>query len=165
MSDALDASLRIDRDTAIAMAVYSGNLLNRDSDEAHAWALTLIVSNLFELIGEGETSADCFADGFIKVARLADLDATVMGWDLICIAKAIRNWIDHGLKLDRPQEMNSTSKARAQVETIGFIPVQEDSVNDEIYRVYCIDEDRYELFFSPTKFWSYVQDWFEGRKS
>lgn len=62
---------QIDRDTAIAMAVFSGNLLYREADDAHAWALTLIVSNL--------------------------------------------------------------------------------------------KEDHYELYFSPTRFWSYAQDWYESR--
>lgn len=163
MSDLPGASMRIDRDTAIDMAVYSGNLLYQAADEAHAFALTLIVSNLFELIGEGETSADRFADGFAKVARLANMEATVLGWDSICIAKAIRNWIDHGLRLDRPQEMNSRTKARATIGRIDFIPVIEESVSDDIYRVYCSGEGSFELLFSPTRFWSSVQDWYEGR--
>ncbi|MCY4020342.1 MAG: hypothetical protein OXG39_13120 [Chloroflexi bacterium] len=74
--------MQFDREIAIAMAVYSGNLLYRAADDAHAFALTLIVSNLFEMIGEGETSADRFADGFAKVARLANMDATVLGFVL-----------------------------------------------------------------------------------
>lgn len=158
-------AIQFDRETAIDMAVYSGDLLYQAADEAHSFALTLIVSNLFEIIGEGETSADRFADGFAKVARLADMDATVLGWDSICIAKAIRNWIDHGLRLDRPQEMNGRTKARATIERIGFIPVIEESVSDDIYRVYCNEDDSFELFFSPTRFWSYVLDWYEGRNS
>ena len=154
---------QIDRDTAIAMAVFSGNLLYREADDAHAWALTLIVSNLFELIGEGVTGADRFADGFTKVARLGNVHATVLGWDQVCIARAIRNWIDHGLKLDRSQEMNSASKARTNVERIDIIPVSEERASEDLYRVYCNKEDIYELYFSPTRFWSYVQDWYESR--
>ncbi len=158
-------AMQFDRETAINMAVYSGNLLYQADDEAHAFALTLIVSNLFEMIGEGETSADRFADGFAKVARFANMDATVLGWDLFCIAKAIRNWIDHGLRLDRLQEMNGRTKARASVERIAFIPVIEKSVSGDLYRVHCNVDDSFELFFSPTRFWSYVQDWHEGRNS
>lgn len=158
-------AMQLDRETAIDMAVYSGNLLYQAADEAHAYTLTLIVSNLFEMIGEGETSADRFADGFSKISRLANMNTTVLGWDSICIAKAIRNWIDHGLRLDRPQEMNGKTKARATIKRIDFIHVIEESVSDDIYRVYCNEEDNFELFFSPTRFWSQVQDWYEGRNS
>ena len=158
-------ALQFDRDTAIDMAVFSGKLLYRTGDDAHAYTLTLIISNLFEMIGEGETSADRFADGFTKIARLANLDATVLGWDSICIAKAIRNWIDHGLKLDRPQKMNGRTNDSATVERVGFIPAIEESVSDDIYRVYWNGDDRFDLFFSPTKFWSSVQVWYEGRNS
>lgn len=158
-----DNAKQFEQDTAIEMAMFSGNLLYSAADEAHTWALTLIVSNLFELIGEGETSADRFADGFAKVACLGNMDATVLGWDVICIAKAIRNWIDHGLRLDRLQEMNRTTKAKVNVERIDFIPLSEESHSNDIYRVYSNKEDSYELFFSPTKFWSYVQSWYEDR--
>ena len=69
MSDAPGAPIQIDRDAAIDMAVYSGNLLYEQSDDGHFWALTLIISNLFELIGEGENGSDRFVNGFIKVVN------------------------------------------------------------------------------------------------
>ena len=114
--------MQIDRDAAIDMAVYSGNRLYEDNDEAHAWALTVIVSNLFELIGEGDTSADRFADGFAQVSRLENIDSNDLGWDTVSVARAIRNWIDHGFRLDRPQQMNMATLARANVNRVAFIP-------------------------------------------
>ncbi len=155
--------MQIDRDAAIDMAVYSGNLLFRDNDEAHAWALTVIASNLFELIGEGDTSADRFADGFGKVALVADLDANDLGWDFVSVARAIRNWIDHGLRLDRPQEMNSRTRAKTIVSRIGFIPIWEDDDKGDTYRVYSVSEGNYELFFSPASLWASIQRWDEVR--
>ncbi|MDE2776010.1 MAG: hypothetical protein OXI77_08735 [Chloroflexota bacterium] len=163
MSEAADATIQIDRDAAIDMAVYSGNLLYSDNDEAHAWALTVIVSNLFELIGEGDTSADRFADGFGKVSLVANLDASDLGWDYVSVAKAIRNWIDHGLHLDRPQEMNSRTRAKAIVNRIGFIPISEDDDKGDTYRVYSLAEGSYELFFSPARLWASIQRWGEVR--
>ncbi|MYD08723.1 MAG: hypothetical protein F4X02_01650 [Chloroflexi bacterium] len=162
MSDAADLSMRIDRDAAIDMAVYSGNLLYRDNDEAHAWALTVITSNLFELIGEGDTSADRFADGFAQVSRLEDIDANDLGWDTVSVARAIRNWIDHGFRLERPQEMNMATRARATVSKVAFIRIADEGASDDVYRVYSVQEGSYELHFSPTNFWSYVMRWYEG---
>ena len=144
------------------MAVYSGNLLYRDNDEAHAWALTVITSNLFELIGEGDTSADRFADGFAQVSRLEDIDANDLGWDTVSVARAIRNWIDHGFRLERPQEMNMATRARATVSKVAFIRIADEGASDDVYRVYSVQEGSYELHFSPTNFWSYVMRWYEG---
>ena len=151
-------------DTAIDMAVYSGNVLYEAQDEAHAWALTLIISNLFELIGQGDSSADRFADGFSQVAGFADPHETVIGWDPLCVARAIRNWIDHGLRLDRPQEMNSTTRTRAIVESIDFIPLLEETSDDEVYRVYFTVRGSYVIHFSPNRFWLFVQRWIEGKR-
>ena len=156
-------TLRLSKDTAFEMAVFSGDLLYMEQDEAHAWALTLIISNLFELVGDGETSADRFADGFSKIARLDGQDNAVLGWDIISLARTIRNWIDHGLQLDRPQEMNARTKTKARVERIDFMPMIEDGDSSELFRVYCIGEDSYELLFSPMVFWSDVQNWYEGK--
>lgn len=61
--------------------------------------------------------------------------------------------------------MSGKTKARATIERVGFIPVIEESVSDDIYRVYCNEDDSFELYFSPTRFWSNVQEWYEGRKS
>ncbi len=155
-------SMQIDRDTAIEMAVFSGNLLYQEADDAHAWALTLIVSNLFELIGEGETSADRFADGFAQVSRLENIDSNDLGWDTVSVARAIRNWIDHGFRLDRPQEMNVATRARVNVNRVAFILSGDEGASDDIYRVYFLEEGSYDLLFSPTNFWYYVMRWHEG---
>lgn len=149
---------------AIDMAVYSGNLLFLDGDNAHAWVLTLIISNLFEMVGEGESTAERFADGFNTIARLGDRRTTVLGWDLVSIAKAIRNWIDHGLALDRLQEMNSASKTRARVETIDLTPISITDETDPVYRVYLNDDGNFELHFAPARFWLFVQEWYKSRE-
>ena len=159
-----ERSAGFEKNDAIDMAVYSGNLLVRDGDNAHAWVLTLIISNLFEMVGEGETAAERFADGFDMIARLGDRKTTVLGWDLVSIAKAIRNWIDHGLALDRLQEMNSVSKARARVENIGLIPISNTDENDPVYRVYLNGVGKFELHFAPARFWLFVQEWYKTRE-
>lgn len=146
------------------MAVYSGNLLVRDGDNAHAWVLTLIISNLFEMVGEGETAAERFADDFNTIARLGNRKTTVLGWDLVSIAKAIRNWIDHGLALDRLQEMNSISKARASVEHISLMPISITDENAPVYRVYLNDNGSYALHFASARFWLFVQEWYKSRE-
>lgn len=92
----------IDRDTAIAMAVYTGNQLYEEVDDRYYWALTLIVSNLFELVGNGETSVDRFVDGFQRIAPQLAINETVHGWQFDCLARAIRNWIDHGRRTRAP---------------------------------------------------------------
>ncbi len=155
-------SMQIDRDVAIEMAVFSGNLLYKEADDAHDWALTLIVSNLFELIGEGETSADRFADGFAQVSRLENIDSNDLGWDTVSVARAIRNWIDHGFRIDRPQEMNVATRARVKVNRVAFILSGAEGASDDIYRVYFLEECSYDLLFSPTNFWYYVMRWHEG---
>lgn len=157
-----DKAAGFGKSDAIDMAVYSGNLLVRDRDNAHAWVLTLIISNLFEMVGEGATAAERFADGFNKIAGFSDLHTTVLGWDRQCIAKVIRNWIDHGLTLDRLQEMNSSSKARARVVKIGLLSVSEASESDDAFRVYSDSDGHFELYFSPFIFWVYVQEWNKG---
>ena len=159
-----DKAAGFGKSDAIDMAVYSGNLLVRDRDNAHAWVLTLIISNLFEMVGEGATTAERFADGFDSIARLGDRKTTVLGWDLVSIAKAIRNWIDHGFALDRLQEMNSISKTRARVEQIDLLPISITNENDPVYRVYLNDNGSYALRFAPARFWSFVQEWYKSRE-
>ena len=159
-----DDASQIEIASAIDMAIFSGNVLYWSADEGHAWGLTVIASNLFELIGEGVSSADRFADGFGKVARIADLQATDLGWDYLSVARAIRNWIDHGLRLDRPQEMNARTKARATVRRIGFIPLASEIDTGDTYRVYSLENGSYELLFSPTKVWASIQSWHEARE-
>ena len=155
------ASLQLD--AAIDMAVYSGNVLYEANDEAHAWALTLIASNLFELAGDGQSSADRFADGFSKIAMKGTTDPIILGWDSVSIARAIRNWINHGAQLDRPQEMNRDTRIRAKAVSVGFIPLAAEGDSDDFYRVYFDEEEGFLLLFSPNRFWIYVKRWYESR--
>ncbi len=145
---------------AITMAIRSGELLHGESDDAHAWALALIVSGLFEVIGEGETGADRFADGFARIARYGIVQTPVLGWEPVCMAKAVRNWIAHGMQLDRTQEMSVATGKRARVERIGLISDSRNHDNLDIYRVYLVGSGVYELAFSPSRFWEIVQKWY-----
>ena len=144
----------------IAMAFRSGELLHAKSDDTHGWALALIVSGLFELIGEGETGADRFADGFSRIARYGIGQTPVLDWEPVCLAKAVRNWIAHGMQLDRTQEMSGTTRKRAKVARIGLISDFRHHDNLDIYRVYLIGRGVYELAFSPSRFWAIVQRWY-----
>ena len=153
--------MQIDRDSAIAMAVYTGNQLYDEDDEGHYWALTLIVSNLFELVGQGETSVDRFVDGFERIAPQLSVDETVHGWQFECIARAIRNWIDHGLELERPQLINRKSRMTVKIVRIGFVTAAIDQKVGFLYDVDKITDDEHALLFSPAVFWSLVIHWNE----
>ena len=59
--------LHINRDTAIDMALHSGNLLYVLRDDRHFWAMTLIISSLFELVGEGDETLERFDNGFSDI--------------------------------------------------------------------------------------------------
>ncbi|MCY3574777.1 MAG: hypothetical protein OXI62_03855 [Chloroflexota bacterium] len=50
----MSIDIRLQGDDAIEMAIHSGNLLYEQNAEMRNWALTLIVSNLFELVAEVE---------------------------------------------------------------------------------------------------------------
>ena len=143
------------------MAVYTGNQLYDEGDERHYWALTLIVSNLFELVGEGETSVDRFVDGFERIAPQLSVDETVHGWQFECIARAIRNWIDHGLELDRPQLINRKSRKTVRIVRVGFVTTAIDQEVGFLYDVDKISDEEHALMFSPAVFWSLVVHWHE----
>ncbi len=153
--------MHISRDAAISMAVYTGNQLYRADDERHAWVLTLIVSNLFELVGEGDTSVDRFVDGFHRIAPQLAADDTVHGWQFDCIARAIRNWIDHGLELERPQLINRRSRRSVKVVRVGFVTTEIDQEGGFLYDVDKLTDEEHALLFSPSVFWSLVIRWFE----
>ena len=161
MSDAPGAPMQIDRNAAIDMAVYSGNLLYTLRDARHNWALTLIVSNLFELVGEGDTSVDRFVDGFQRIAPHLALNQTVHGWQFDCLARAIRNWIDHGLELDRPQLINRTSGRTVRIVGVGFVSAEIDHGLGFLYDVNKINDNEHALFFSPDMCWSLVNRWYD----
>ncbi len=86
------------------MAVYSGNLLWKSGDDGYFWTLALIVSNLFELIGEGEKATDRFLDGYSKI--MGPQEKLVYGWQATCVARSIRNLLVHELVSDRKQWKN-----------------------------------------------------------
>ena len=152
---------QIDRNTAIDMAIHTGNRLYREGDVRHFWALTLIISNLFELVGEGQTSVDRFVDGFQRIAPQLSVDETVHGWQFECLARAIRNWIDHGLKLDRPQLINRNSRKTVIIVRVGFVTTPIDRGIGFLYDVDRITDENHALLFSPAVFWSLVIRWYE----
>ena len=152
---------KISRETAIAMAVHTGNQLYAEGDLRHYWALTLIVSNLFELVGQGETSIDRFVDGFERIAPQLSVDETVHGWQFDCIARAIRNWIDHGLELDRPQVISRKTGKSVRIVRVGFISTMIDQGVGFLYDVDKITSEEHALLFSPSVFWSMVMQWHE----
>ena len=154
--------LHIDRDAAIDMAVYSGNLLYKQSDDGHFWALTLIISNLFELIGEGDNGSDRFVNGFIEVVNFGHDTETVHGWHAGCIARAIRNLIVHGMEADIEQKKNYNSNETVKVVSLGVI-ASIDKNDSIVYDVDRITDTRYRLRFSPHVFWSYVEEWYRNR--
>jgi len=155
------APLQIDQDAAIDMAVYTGNRLYVEGDERHYWALTLIVSNLFELVGEGVTSVERFVDGFQRIAPQLAVNETVHGWQFDCLARAIRNWIDHGLELDRPQLINWKSRKAVRIVRVGFISAEIDHEVGFLYDVDKINDHEHALLFSPAVFWSLVNRWYQ----
>lgn len=144
------------------MAVYSGNLLYRDNDEAHAWALTLIISNLFELVGEGDSGSDRFVNGFIKIVGFGHDRETVHGWHAGCIARAIRNLIVHGMEADIRQRKNYYSEETVEVVSLGVV-AHIDKDDSIVYDVDRIADTRYRLRFSPHVFWSFVEEWYRNR--
>lgn len=153
---------QIDRDTAIDMAMFSGNLLYSQRDERHFWALTLIISNLFELVGEGEKGSDRFVDGFIKVVNFGHDRETVHGWHAGCIARAIRNLIVHGMEAKIWQRKNYYSDETVEVVSLGVI-ASVDKDDNILYSVDQISDTRYRLRFSPHVFWAYVKEWYKNR--
>ena len=164
MSDAPDASMRIDRDAAIDMAVYSGNLLYSLRDDRHFLAMTLIISNLFELVGEGSKTLERFDNGFTEILGQRTDRAIAFGWDIGCVARAVRNIIVHGMSLERTQRKNLNSAERASVVSIGFISASIEQESEYVYDVTLIGEEQYSIHFSPSAFWPYVQHWYEGRR-
>ena len=155
--------LHIDRDEAIGMAVFSGNLLHTLRDDRHFWAMTLIISNLFELVGEGSETLERFDNGFSKIIGQRTDRSVALGWDIGCIARAVRNMIVHGMSLERTQRKNFNSRDRVEVVSIGFISASMDQDNDNVYDVTLIGGEQYIIHFSPSAFWPYVQEWHKSK--
>ena len=156
-------AMRIDRDAAIDMAVYSGNLLYALRDDRRFWAMTLIISNLFEVVGEGIETLERFDNGFSKIIRQRPDRPVALGWDIGCIARAVRNITVHGMSLDRTQRKNFNSRDRVVVVSIGFISASIDQDSDYVYDVTLVGDGQYIIHFSPSAFWPYVQEWYKSR--
>lgn len=161
----MDTSLlHIDRKEAISMAVHAGNLLHRLRDDRYFWALTLIISNLFELVGQGSETIERSDSGFSAIMGPRTGRTVAFGWDNGCIARVIRNIIVHGMSLDRTQRMNFSSRDRASIVSLGFIPASIGKGREFVYDVTLVGEGQYIIHFSPTAFWPYVQQWYESRQ-
>jgi len=155
--------MRIDRDAAIDMAVFSGNLLYTLRDDRHFWAMTLIISSLFELVGEGDETLERFDNGFSRITRQRPDRPVALGWDIGCIARTVRNIIVHGMSLNRTQRKNYNSQDRVRVVSIGFISASIHNNSDYVYNVMLVGEGQYIIHLSPSAFWPYVQEWYNGR--
>lgn len=162
MSDAPDAPMQIDRDAAIEMAVPSGDLLYQQNDDIHDWALTLIISNLFELVADVELPRARFERGF-KMIMGESLDHQLpFGWHPRRVAEAIRIMLDHGLDLDRKQSKNDQATEKAEVESMGFIPHDEATKQRQVlFDIHEVGEEKYVILVSPVLYWRYVQEWYE----
>ena len=156
---------RIERTSAIDMTVYSGNLLFRQRDARHYWALTVIISHLFELVGEGESGADRFVDRYVKITgHRHDLEVA-LGWHAGCIARSIRNLVGHGMEASRTQMKNYETRERVQVRGLSFYQATTVDGGIVVYNVNRIDIGIYSLSFAPSMFWRYVQKWYGYRSS
>lgn len=163
MSDTTGAPNLVDRDAAIDMAVHTGNWLFTHRDDRHFWAMTLIISNLFELAGDSSETQDSFDKEFYEIVQIAPDRSVALGWDIGCIARAVRNIIAHGMSLDRTQRKSFKSRDRVEVVSIGYLSESIDQEGDFIYDVTLIGEGQYIIHFSPDVFWPYVQEWYKTR--
>lgn len=163
MSDVPGTSMRTDKDAAIDMAVNTGNILHALRDDRHFWAMTLIISNLFELVGEGNETLERFDNGFSKIIRYRADQSVAFGWDIGCIARAVRNIIVHGMSLERTQRKNFNSRDRVTVVSIGYISASIDQDREYVYDVTLVGNEQYIIHFSPSAFWPYVQEWYKSR--
>lgn len=164
MSDAAGASRRIDRDAAIDMAIRSGDLLYQQNDDIHDWALTLIISNLFELVADVEEPSARFEHGFKMIMGESLEHELPFGWHPRWVAEAIRNMLDHGLDLDRKQTKNDQANDKVEVESMGFIPQDAATKQRQVlFDIYQVGQEKYVLLVSPVLYWRYVQEWYERR--
>ena len=150
----------IGNDDAIEMAILSGDLLYQQKDAMHDWALTLIISNLFELVAEVDKPKARFEYGFRMIMRDVFERELPFGWHPRWVAEAIRNMLDHGMDLHRKQTKNYRNEDKAEVESMGFIPSDEAAHHRQIlFDIYEVGENKYILLVSPMLYWEYVQEW------
>ncbi len=154
----------IGNDDAIEMAVRSGNLLYQQKDGIHDWALTLIISNLFELAAEIQEPRARFDDGFRRIMGDAFEHELPFGWHARWVAEAIRNSLDHGMDLHRKQTKHYHLSDKAVVEGVGFIPNDEATRHKQVlFDINEVGENTYILLVSPMLYWDYTREWYERR--
>ena len=155
---------RLQSDDAIEMAIRSGDLLYQQKDDIHDWALTLIVSNLFELVADVEEPRARFEHGFKKIMGETLEQELPFGWQPRWVAEAIRNMLDHGLELDRKQTKNDKDDDKVEIESMGFIPHDAaTSQRQVLFDINQVGVRKYILLVSPMIYWKYVQEWYELR--
>ena len=119
----MDSQLQyIGNEDAIEMAIRSGELLYRQKDVIHDWALTLIISYLFELVAQEAKPDKRFERGFNMVMGTVSERELPFGWQARYVAAAIRNMFDHGMALDRKQTRSYQNNDKVEVLSLGFIP-------------------------------------------
>ena len=158
--------LQSDNADAVAMAVRSGDLLYQQNDDIHDWALTLIISNLFELVSQADEPRDRFEDGFKMIMGDAFERELPFGWHPRFVAEAIRNMMDHGMELSRKQTKSYHDMEKVEVASMAFVPKLEGRQQEQaLFDIHREGEERYLLLVSPTVYWNYVQEWYAGWKS
>lgn len=151
----------VGNDEAIEMAIRSGNLLYDQNDQLHDWALTLIISNLFELVAEVEEPNARFENGFKLIMGDVFERQLPFDWHPRWVAEAIRNMLDHGMDLYRKQTKNYHDEDKVAVDGIGFIPHDDETQPQEfLFDIHELAEKRYLLLVSPVLYWRYVQEWY-----
>ena len=161
----MDTQLQyIGNEDAIEMAIHSGELLYQQKDVIHDWALTLIISNLFELVAQEAEPGERFERGFRMVMGNASERELPFGWQARYVAEAIRNMFDHGMTLDRKQTRSYQNNDKVEVISLGFIPRPKDNEDDlSVFDIEELGVNQFGLMVSPVLYWKYVQEWNERR--
>ena len=155
-----DPFQQIRSEDAIAMAVESGELLFRQRNDIHDWALTLIISHLFELAGQDTVPDARFERGFKRIMGDACDRELPFGWHPRFVAEAIRNLFDHGMSLNRKQTRNYHDTEKVEVMRMGFLPAPTASAPDlAVFEIEELGVNQFGLMVSPVIYRSYFQDW------
>ncbi len=146
------------------MAMRSGDLLYLQQDAMHDWALTLIISNLFELAAFTKAPRERFDRGFKMImGDVAEIELP-FGWRARFVAEAIRNMFDHGMTLDRKQTRSFSKNDKVEVIGLGFIQhVADGEFSQAVFDIEELGVDQYGLMVSPMLYWQYVQEWNNSR--
>ena len=166
MKQVVDYIDAVSSEDAIEMAIQSGELLYRQDNQDHDWALTLIISNMFELAAGFAEPQARFEQGFKMIMGNAHDAPLPFSWHPRFVAEAIRNLFDHGMSLDRKQTRNYGDKTKVEVLRLGFIPRSPASVIDmTVFEIEELGDNQFGLMVSPVLYWSYVQEWSKRRTS